>query len=129
MSPILVILGVAFLFGALAGGKKKPRTEEQCLAFLGDEFYRLTVKLKPFDRVPLITWMRDSGLETTAQCMEQNAANLAPCRELLIASVYLDMQTRTFADLELLEQQARAQGRKAIADCVATIRAARFPQA
>ncbi|MCH7872547.1 MAG: hypothetical protein IID33_12685 [Planctomycetes bacterium] len=114
--PVLAFFA-AVLAGAALGGSKK-RTDAQCLRVLGEQLFETTVTASPAQRADIIAWLNSVGLQVTAQCMLDHAANLAPCRELIIAAVQLDLQTRDATYLLDLAEKARAKGLRTVAGCL-----------
>ncbi len=114
--PVLAFF-VAVVAGAALGGSKK-RTDAQCLRALGQQLFETTASASPAQRAEIIAWLNSVGLGVTAQCMLDHEQNLDPCRELIIAAVQVDLETRSRAQLLDLQAKASAKGQTTVANCL-----------
>lgn len=121
--PVLAFFAAVVAGAALSGSRK--RTDAQCVRVLGAQLYETTVAATPAQRAEVMAWMRSVDLDVTAQCMLDHAHNLKPCRELIIAAVQLDLQTRSSAQLLELAAKARTKGQPTVADCLVQLAASR----
>lgn len=122
MSPIVVLAFGAGLLLALSGDRKGTRRRERCLQVIAEQLYHATASAPLSERQPIIAWLADQGMMNAVACMQQHAADLSPCRALIIEAIKLDVTTRTPAELKDLEDKARADGLTQAADCLAQLR-------
>ena len=124
MNLPVVAFFAAVLAGAALGGSKK-RTDAQCMRVLGEQLYETTQSATPAQRAEIIAWLNSVGLGVTAKCMLDHVTNLDPCRELIIAAVQVDIQTRSPEQLLDLASKSRVKGLTTVANCLEQLAASR----